>query len=132
MNQRIKQLRRILDLTQQDFAERIGMKQNSIALIESGKRNISNQAVLSICRTFSVNETWLRTGEGEIFNEMWREEQIAYYLGDIFSEPGDTFKKRLVAALAAMDESEWAAVEAFARKLVEQSRDSPPNKESGT
>ena len=132
MNQRIKQLRRILDLTQQDFAERIGLKQNSIALIESGKRNISNQAVLSICRTFSVNETWLRTGEGEIFNEMWREEQIAYYLGDIFSEPGDTFKKRLVAALAAMDESEWAAVEAFARKLVEQSRDSPPNKESGT
>ena len=132
MNQRIKQLRRILDLTQQDFAERIGLKQNSIALIESGKRNISNQAVLSICRTFSVNETWLRTGEGEIFNEMWREEQIAYYLGDIFSEPGDTFKKRLVAALAAMDETEWAAVEAFARKLVEQSRDSPPNKESGT
>ena len=132
MNQRIKQLRRILDLTQQDFAERIGLKQNSIALIESGKRNISNQAVLSICRTFSVNETWLRTGEGEIFNEMWREEQIAYYLGDIFSEPGDTFKKRLVAALAAMDESEWAAVEAFARKLVEQSRDAPPNKESGT
>ena len=132
MNQRIKQLRRILDLTQQDFAERIGLKQNSIALIESGKRNISNQAVLSICRTFSVNGTWLRTGEGEIFNEMWREEQIAYYLGDIFSEPGDTFKKRLVAALAAMDESEWAAVEAFARKLVEQSRDAPPNKESGT
>ena len=132
MNQRIKQLRRILDLTQQDFAERIGLKQNSIALIESGKRNISNQAVLSICREFNVNETWLRTGEGEMFNEMDREEQIAYYLGDIFSEPGDTFKKRLVAALAAMDESEWAAVEAFARKLVEQSRDSPPNKESGT
>lgn len=132
MNQRIKQLRRILDLTQQDFAERIGLKQNSIALIESGKRNISNQAVLSICREFNVNETWLRTGEGEMFNEMDREEQIAYYLGDIFSDPGDTFKKRLVAALAAMDESEWAAVEAFARKLVEQSRDSPPNKESGT
>ena len=132
MNQRIKQLRRILDLTQQDFAERIGLKQNSIALIESGKRNISNQAVLSICREFNVNETWLRTGEGEMFNEMDREEQIAYYLGDIFSDPGDTFKKRLVAALAAMDESEWAAVEAFARKLVEQSRDAPPNKESGT
>ena len=132
MNQRIKQLRRSLDLTQQDFAERIGLKQNSIALIESGKRNISNQAVLSICREFNVNETWLRTGEGEMFNEMDREEQIAYYLGDIFSDPGDTFKKRLVAALAAMDESEWAAVEAFARKLIEQSRDAPPNKESGT
>ena len=128
MNQRIKQLRRNLDLTQQDFAERIGLKQNSIALIESGKRNISNQAVLSICREFNVNETWLRTGEGEMFNEMDREEQIAYYLGNMLSEPGDTFKKRLIAALAALDDSEWAAVEAFARKLVEQSRDAPPNK----
>lgn len=53
------------------------------------------------------------------------------YLGTILSEQGDTFKKRLIAALSALDESEWSAVEAFARKLVEQSRDAPPNKESG-
>ena len=131
MNQRIKQLRRILDLTQQDFAERIGMKQNSIALIESGKRNISNQAVLSICREFNVNETWLRTGEGEMFNALSRDEQIAYRLGAMLAGQGDTIQKRLIAALSDLDESEWAAVEAFARKLVEQSRDAPPNKESG-
>ena len=131
MNQRIKQLRRILDLTQQDFAERVGMKQNSIALIESGKRNISNQAVLSICREFNVNETWLRTGEGEMFNALSRDEQIAYRLGAMLAGQGDTIQKRLIAALSDLDESEWAAVEAFARKLVEQSRDAPPNKESG-
>ncbi|MGN0141532.1 MAG: helix-turn-helix domain-containing protein, partial [Roseburia sp.] len=68
MNLRIKKLRKVLDLTQQAFADAIGLKQNSIALIESGKRNISNQALLSICREFNVNETWLRTGEGEMFN----------------------------------------------------------------
>lgn len=132
MNQRIKQLRRILDLTQQDFAERIGLKQNSIALIESGKRNISNQAVLSICREFNVNETWLRTGEGEMFNALSRDEQIAYRLGAMLAGQGDTIQKRLIAALSDLDESEWSAVEAFARKLVEQSRDTPPNKEGGT
>ena len=131
MNQRIKQLRRSLNLTQQDFAERIGLKQNSIALIESGKRNISNQAVLSICREFNVNETWLRTGEGEMFNALSRDEQIAYRLGATLAGQGDTIQKRLIAALSDLDESEWAAVEAFARKLVEQSRDDPPNKESG-
>ena len=131
MNQRIKQLRRILDLTQQDFAERIGMKQNSIALIESGKRNISNQAVLSICREFNVNETWLRTGEGEMFNALSRDEQIAYRLGAMLAGQGDTIQKRLIAALSDLDESEWAAVEAFAWKLVKQSRDAPPNKEGG-
>ena len=131
MNQRIKQLRRNLDLTQQDFAERIGLKQNSIALIESGKRNISNQAVLSICREFNVNETWLRTGEGEMFNALSRDEQIAYRLGAMLAGQGDTIQKRLIAALSDLDESEWAAVEAFAWKLVKQSRDAPPNKEGG-
>lgn len=65
MNERIKQIRRELGLTQTEFAERIGLKQNSIALIESGKRNISDQAILSICREYGVNEEWLRTGIGE-------------------------------------------------------------------
>lgn len=65
MNERIKQIRRELGLTQQEFADRIGLKQNSIALIESGKRNISDQAVLSICREYGINEEWLRTGSGE-------------------------------------------------------------------
>lgn len=67
MNTRIKKIRQQLNLTQQAFAERIGMKQNSIALIESGKRNISDQAILSICREFKVNEKWIKTGEGEMF-----------------------------------------------------------------
>ena len=132
MNERIRLLRKHLGLTADAFGEAIGIVRSAVSNIESGRRQPTNQLITSICREFNVNETWLRTGEGEMFNEMDREEQIAYYLGDIFSEPGDTFKKRLVAALAAMDESEWAAVEAFARKLVEQSRDSPPNKESGT
>lgn len=67
MNARIKFLRKNSGLTQEKFAERIGLKQNSIALIESGKRNISDQAILSICREFGVREEWLRTGNGEMY-----------------------------------------------------------------
>lgn len=67
MNERIKKVRKALDLTQREFAERIGMKQNSIALIEKG-RNTSDQTVFAICREFNVNEEWLRTGTGEMFN----------------------------------------------------------------
>ena len=66
MNERIKKVRKALDLTQQEFAERIGMKRNSIALIENG-RNTSDQTVFAICREFNVNEEWLRTGAGEMF-----------------------------------------------------------------
>lgn len=66
LNERIKKVRKALDLTQREFAERIGMKQNSIALIEKG-RNTSDQTIFAICREFNVNEDWLRTGVGEMF-----------------------------------------------------------------
>lgn len=68
MNERLKKLRKILDLTQQNFANRLGIKRNTVATYEAGKSNPSDSAVLLICREFNVNEKWLRTGEGEIFN----------------------------------------------------------------
>lgn len=131
MNERIRLLRKHLGLTADAFGEAIGIVRSAVSNIESGRRQPTNQLITSICREFNVNETWLRTGEGEMFNALSRDEQLAFYLGTILSEQGDTFKKRLIAALSALDESEWSAVEAFARKLVEQSRDAPPNKESG-
>lgn len=66
MNERIKEVRKTLGLTQQEFGERIRMKRNSIALIESGRKT-SEQTVLAICREFHVNDEWLRTGAGEMF-----------------------------------------------------------------
>lgn len=67
MKDRIKKLRKELDLTQQEFAERIGIKRNTIATYESG-RNIPIDAVISlICREFNVNEEWLRSGSGDMF-----------------------------------------------------------------
>lgn len=67
MNERIKKLRRSLDLTQQEFADRIGVKRNTIANYETG-RNAPIDSVLSlIVREFNVNEEWLRTGNGDMF-----------------------------------------------------------------
>jgi len=67
VKERIKQLRKKLELTQQVFSERIGIKRNTIAMYEMGKTIPSDQTILSICREFNVNEEWLRTGKGEIF-----------------------------------------------------------------
>ena len=67
MNNRIKELRKQLRLTQQQFAERIGSVQNTITGYETGRRVPSGQVIALICREFGVNETWLRTGEGEMF-----------------------------------------------------------------
>ena len=68
MNERIKQVRLKFDLTQSEFGERIGITKSSVSTIESGKSNPSDQTIRSICREFSVNESWLRTGEGEPFS----------------------------------------------------------------
>lgn len=67
MNQRIKKLRRALDLTQQEFADKIGMKRNTVANYETDRNEPSNSVISLICREFNVSETWLRTGEGEMF-----------------------------------------------------------------
>lgn len=64
---RLKKLRKELDLTQEAFAARIGSVQNTITGYESGRRNPSTQVITLICREFHVNESWLRTGDGEMF-----------------------------------------------------------------
>ena len=131
MKERFKMIRNALKLSQDEFGEKLGLTRGAIANVELGRTEAKPLFISLVCSTFNVNETWLRTGEGEMFNALSRDEQIAYRLGAMLAGQGDTFKKRLIAALSALDESEWSAVEAFARKLVEQSRDAPPNKEGG-
>ena len=64
MNERVKELRKTLNLTMEKFGDRLGVKKNSISQIESGNRSLTDQMFLAICREFSVNEDWLRTGSG--------------------------------------------------------------------
>ena len=69
MNERIKKIRRALDLTQEEFAARIGVKRNTVATYEMGRSVPSDSALSLICREFGVNMEWLRTGAGEMFQE---------------------------------------------------------------
>lgn len=90
LKDRLKTLRKSLGLTQQEFADRIGIKRNTLANYEAG-RNIPIDSVYQlICREFSVNETWLRTGEGEMFSSSLYDELDKvvekYHLNDKASE----------------------------------------------
>ena len=69
MNDRIHAVRASVGLTMAEFARRIGMTTSSISLFESGKATPSDRTILAICREFGVNEQWLRTGEGEMFEQ---------------------------------------------------------------
>lgn len=67
INERVKTLRKHLNLTMERFGERLGVRKTAISLIESGRNNLTDQMFLAICREFNVNEEWLRNGEGEMF-----------------------------------------------------------------
>ena len=101
MNERLKQLRDHLELTQEEFGKRIGSARNTIANYETGNRVPSNAILLSICREFNVNETWLRTGNGEMFNEMDSMDIAFNRFGHIMGNASNQ-KKAVLAALVEM------------------------------
>lgn len=70
MNNRLKQLRNELGLTLEKFGEHLGVTKTTISRLEKGERNVTEQMFVSICREFNVNELWLRTGKGEMFNSV--------------------------------------------------------------
>ncbi len=113
---RLKTLRKELGLTQEKFAERLSMKRNSIANYEIGRNEPIDAVIALICKEFNVNETWLRTGTGEMFKPLSKNQIITDFAGDLIKED-DTFRKRLFEALAQLSESEWKALEVLATKL---------------
>lgn len=117
MNERIKEIRNALNLTQQEFADKIKVKRNTVATYEMGRSVPSDAAVALICREFNVNEDWLRTGTGEMFVKKTRDEQIASFIGSIQSVEDDSFKKRFISMLSSLDESDWETLEKIAVSL---------------
>lgn len=106
MDKRIKELRKALNLTQNELGSRIGMTPNTITNYETGRRIPSNQVIFSICREFNVNEDWLRTGNGDMFNPISEDEELDLYIGRI-SGGKDEFKKKLIKSLCKLSEDEW-------------------------
>ena len=67
MKERLKQLRQKLKINQTNFTKQLGMTQTAYSMIENGNNPLADRHIKAICAIFNVNETWLRTGEGEIF-----------------------------------------------------------------
>ena len=120
MNTRIKAIRDSEGLTQDAFGKRIGSARNTIANYETGNRVPSNAVITSICREFNVNETWLRTGEGEMFNPRDFESELAKLTVDLFTENSESFKRRFVSALARLTEEQWELLADIAEEITKK------------
>lgn len=118
--QRVRELRKYLDLTLEKFGKTLGVGKTAISKIEHQENNLTEQMIISICREFNVNENWLRDGEGEMFIPQTRSEKIAEFAGSLIKEDDLSFKKRLIEALAQLDEKEWEVLESIAKKALKK------------
>nr|DAR10298.1 MAG TPA: Repressor protein CI [Caudoviricetes sp.] len=119
IGQRIREIRKEKKITQQSLADSLGLKQNTVASYEIDRVQPSDRTINDICDKFKVNEQWLRTGEGEPFLEITRNEAITDFMSDILNED-NTFKNRLIAALAKLDESQWKVLEQIAEESIKK------------
>lgn len=89
MNNRIKEIRKKLNLTQEAFSSKIDLSRNFIAQVESGAKFPSDRTIKDICRVFNVNEEWLRTGIGEMFRQFPQEDERAALVADLLEDVDD-------------------------------------------
>ena len=114
MDERIGQIRKALNMTQEKFAERIGLTGNFVWMLEKGKRVPSDRTIADICREFNVSDEWLRTGNGEMFIELPKDLELEQVLGQIANSDDGTIKA-IIKAYWGMDEKEKAVI----RKLID-------------
>lgn len=98
-------------MTQEEFGSKIGVARNTIAQYESGRIVPSNPVITNICKEYAVNETWLLTGEDNMFKDITPSEEIESFLGTLAIAGDENFKKRLILYLAQMKDSDWQALE---------------------
>lgn len=68
--ERIREVRKALNLTLEKFGSNIGLKKSSVSQIETGKNSVTEQTIVSICREYNVNYNWLLNGTGNMFNDL--------------------------------------------------------------
>jgi len=114
INERVKHFRKdVLQISQANFADKLGMKQTGISYMEREGSTVTDQTIKSICLLYHVNEDWLRNGTGEMFIQQTKDEQIAAFVGNLLKDEEDSFKRRLISALAGLDDDGWDFLDQF-------------------
>lgn len=126
MHERIKALRTAIGLTQQDFADRIGVKRNTVATYEMGRSTPSDSAISLICREFNVNEAWLRTGDGEMFAPKTRNEELFEFAVKAAESPPSAIQAQLLAVMSRLTDDQWEVLAQVAHELYEEMKKADP------
>ena len=126
MNNRIREVREHFKLTQTEFGERLGVSRDVIGNIEYNRLKNPKQKepiIKLICSTFGVNELWLRSGEGEMFQAMTEDEELADYLGDVMNDEPESFRRRLTIEMKNWTPEVWQMLEEICKRLATEKPD---------
>lgn len=120
INRRFRELRKICKKSQEEWADIMGLSRSGITEIEAGRRNVTEKhikllSIKSIDGKY-INEDWLRTGDCDPFKKLTRNQVITDFAADLIKED-DSFKSRLIEALAKLGDDDWEALERLALKL---------------
>lgn len=119
--ERVKEIRKGLNLTLEKFGERVGVTKQTVSRIENGVNNLTDQMTLAICREFSVNEHWLRTGDGEPYIK-GSDDELAELVGRLYKDKGSMRYKmslELCRAMEKMTDEQLMAFAEFVKRLAE-------------
>lgn len=123
MNGRLRELRKTLGMNMEEFGAVLGITKSGVSDIENGRRSVTNQHIRILTTTpingEHVSEQWLRTGEGEMFVPRTKNQVITDFMADLVMED-DSFKKRIIEALAQLDAKDWEELERIALKVLER------------
>lgn len=115
-SERVKEIRKALDLTMEKFGEKLGVGKTAISNIESGNRNLTEQMSKAICREYNVNYDYLMYGEGEMFDDLPQtivDELCAQYdLND--------FDKALVEMYVSLPAGSRERIKEYMKQLVKK------------
>ena len=118
--ERVKAIRKELNMTLEQFGEKLGVTKTAISYVENNKRNLTEQMLLSICREFGVNEIWLRTGEGDIenmFTKLSDDDRYSINLGKL-SLTENQLAKNMLNAIAEASPEKLKHIEEFMKACL--------------
>lgn len=120
MNERIRMLRKHLGMNQSEFAEFLGVSVSNIQSYETGRRAPSDAFIQLLTAKCHTNESWLRTGEGEMLHALDREDDIARIADQMLDEVEPSIRNGLHRIVADMTQEELEMLLECAKKLVDE------------
>lgn len=117
--ERITQIRESTGLSMRKFADRIGVSVSTVSLLEKGERELQLQTAKAICKEFKVNELWLLSGEGDMYDPISREDEMGQIAADLFNMSPDDPRIDMIKIVKDMSDEEIGVITNLAKKFLE-------------